>query len=54
VATDPAATRWHVVVDNPDIHRSESLVRFAAAESGLEIDVRNKYKREATGQRAAG
>lgn len=39
VATDPDATRWHVVVDNLDIHRSESLVRWVASESGLEIDV---------------
>jgi transposase len=44
VATDPAATRWHVVVDNLDIHRSESLVRFVAAHSGLEIDLGIKYK----------
>ena len=35
VATDPAAPRWHFVVDNLDIHRSASLVRWVAAESGL-------------------
>ena len=35
VATDPAATRWHVVADNLDTHRSESLVRWVAATSGL-------------------
>ena len=35
VATDPAASRWHVVVDNLNTHRSESLVRWVAAESGL-------------------
>jgi transposase len=44
VATDPAATRWHVVVDNLDIHRSEALVRFVAAHSGLETDLGIKYK----------
>jgi transposase len=44
IATDPAATRWHVVLDNLDIHRSESLVRFVAADSGLEIDLGVKYK----------
>jgi transposase len=44
IATDPAATRWHVVVDNLDIHRSESLVRFVAADSGLEIELGTKYK----------
>jgi hypothetical protein len=27
IASDPSATRWHVVVDNLDTHRSESLVR---------------------------
>jgi hypothetical protein len=35
VATDPAATRWHVVADNLDAHRSESLVRWVAELSGL-------------------
>jgi transposase len=37
-------TRWHVVVDNLNIHRSESLVRWEAAESGLEINLGRKYK----------
>lgn len=44
MATDPGATRWHVVVDNLDIHRSESLVRLVAADSGLEIDLGIKTK----------
>jgi transposase len=35
VATDPTATRWHVVADNLDTHRSESLVRWVAEASGL-------------------
>ena len=35
VATDPTAPRWHFVVDNLDIHRSASLVRWVAAASGL-------------------
>ena len=30
VATDPAATRWHFVVDNLNTHQSEALVRFVA------------------------
>ena len=44
IATDPAASRWHVVVDNLDIHRSESLVRFVAADSGLDIELGVKSK----------
>jgi transposase len=44
IATDPLATRWHVVVDNLDIHRSESLVRWVAAASKLEIDLGTKGK----------
>jgi hypothetical protein len=44
IATDPTAARWHVVVDNLDTHRSESLVRFVAAHSGLAIDLGVKYK----------
>jgi len=39
VASDPAATRWHFVVDNLNIHQSESLVRYVAAVSGLTDDL---------------
>jgi transposase len=35
VASDPAATRWHFVVDNLDTHRSEALVRYVAEVEGL-------------------
>jgi transposase len=45
VASDPSATRWHFVVDNLDIHRSASLVRYVAAESQLEWDLGEKGKR---------
>lgn len=44
IASDPEATRWRVVLDNLDIHRSESLVRWVAAESDLEIDLGEKGK----------
>lgn len=44
IATDPAVTRWHIVVDNLNIHRSASLVRWVAAESGLELDLGSKDK----------
>lgn len=39
VATDPTATKWHFVVDNLNIHLSESLVRWVADESDLDIDL---------------
>jgi hypothetical protein len=42
VATDPTASRWHFVVDNLNIHLSESLVKWVAAESDLDIDLGKK------------
>jgi len=45
VASDPAAARWHVVVDDRDIHRAASLVRFVAAVSGVADDLGAKGKR---------
>ncbi len=39
VASDPAAVRWHFVVDNLNIHQSASLVRYVAAVSGLTDDL---------------
>jgi len=44
VATDLAALRWHFVVDNLNTHCSESLVRWAAQESDLDIDLGVKGK----------
>lgn len=44
VATDPAALRWHFVVDNLNTHCSESLVRWVAQESDLDIDLGVKGK----------
>jgi len=44
IATDPAATRWHFVVDNLNIHRSASLVRFVAADSSPETKLGVKSK----------
>ncbi len=43
-ASDPQTTRWHFVVDNLDIHRSASLVRWVAEESDLDIDLGVKGK----------
>lgn len=39
VATDPTARQWHFVVDNLDIHRSASLVRYVAERAGITEDL---------------
>lgn len=44
IATDPAVTRWHFVVDNLNIHQSEALVRYVAAASGVTDDLGVKGK----------
>lgn len=44
LATDPAATRWHFVVDNLNIHQSEAVVRYVAACSGVTDDLGVKGK----------
>ena len=44
VASDPQVTRWHFVVDNLDIHRSQSLVRWVAEASSLALDLGVKGK----------
>jgi len=45
IKADPETKKWHFVVDNLNIHQSESLVRFVAAESDLddaELGVKGK------------
>ena len=42
VASDPTAARWRFVVDNLNIHQSESLVRWVATESDLDRDLGTK------------
>lgn len=39
IATDPTAAKWHLVTDNLNIHVSESLVRYVAADSGIAADL---------------
>ena len=36
VTSDPTATGWHIVVDQLNTHKSESLVRYVASASGLD------------------
>jgi transposase len=45
VESDPAATKWHLVVDNLNTHCSESLVRYVAEVSGSAEDLGEKGKR---------
>jgi transposase len=35
VASDPKATKWHLMVDNLNIHQSEALVRWVAEREGI-------------------
>jgi transposase len=35
VASDPEATKWHIILDNLNIHQSESLVRWVAQREGI-------------------
>ncbi len=36
IASSPETKRWHLIMDNLDIHRSESLVRWIADMEGIE------------------
>lgn len=44
VESDREATQWHLVVDNLNIHVSESLVRYVAQVSGVTADLGVKDK----------
>jgi transposase len=39
VEADPSREQWHFIVDNLNTHQSESLVRYVADESDLDIDL---------------
>lgn len=44
VESEPQAKQWHFVTDNLNIHMSETLVRYVAAESDLAIELGEKGK----------
>ena len=44
VISEPLITRWHFVSDNLNTHKSESLVRYVAKESDVNIDLGVKGK----------
>ncbi len=44
IATDPKATKWHLVMDCLNIHQSASLVRYVAAVEGFDLDLGVKGK----------
>ena len=39
LATDPKATKWHLIMDCLNIHQSESMVRLVAQVENLDIDL---------------
>jgi hypothetical protein len=45
IESDPQAVQWHFIVDQLNIHMSESLVRYVASESDLDLDLGVKGKR---------
>ena len=38
IASDPTATKWHLMLDNLNIHQSESLVRWVAEREGIALE----------------
>ena len=44
VEAEPQVKQWHFVTDNLNIHMSETLVRYVAAESDLAIELGKKGK----------
>jgi putative transposase len=39
IASDPTATKWHILVDNLNTHQSEALVRWIAEMEGISQEI---------------
>jgi putative transposase len=39
IASDPKAMKWHLMLDNLNIHQSESLVRWVAEQEGIAAEM---------------
>jgi putative transposase len=39
IACDPKATKWHLMLDNLNIHQSEALVRWVAQQEGRAAEI---------------
>ncbi len=44
IASDPAATKWHILVDNLNTHQSESLVCWIAEREGIKQETDSASK----------
>lgn len=44
IASDPAATKWHILVDNLNTHQSESLVCWIAEQEGIKQETASASK----------
>lgn len=39
IASDPHASKWHIMLDNLNIHQSEALVRWVAQQEGIAAEI---------------
>ena len=46
IASDPTATKWHLMLDNLNIHQSESLVCWVAEREGLVLETLGENSQE--------
>ncbi len=46
IASDPKATKWHIVLDTLNIHQAESLVCWVAEREGIPIETLGENSQE--------